>query len=493
MNLDPARAAAELAARRRRYPIAYHVLWHSRQTSQRTALLPLAEPTTKLLAILGGNRSGKSALMAAYLVACAMGRDYVVRERHGDVYPVKMWLRRNALPDELIPEGPGDVWAGSPDFGSACEQIRPHITAVLPEGSRLVGWGRDGPAKVLLPNGGRIISKAYSQYHQKPQTWEGASNVRAIGLDEQPDSYSNLLAALARLIDERGKLLNALTPLRGRRDWFYREIASPKAQAANPDYRIVHLYGEDNPNIPQDERAKTIAKYPAWQRAARDRGEFVDAEGMVYPMQTDVHVVDGFTPPKHWIRFMSIDWGGRAPHVLWAALAKGPHQVGDRMIQEGDLVCYREFAPRLARSEPRLTQDALIDEIIRQETAADERGASTIYRVADSEDPNAIDNAAVRGLACEPVRKGRGVMTHGIGLVEGMLQTAAPAPGGAVPVRPTLYFCRTCPVTIEEMMDLRWPENSDEGDADERKPEDGADHGPDCVRYMAQYMEEQGW
>jgi len=98
-------AAAALKARRHRYPLAYSTLWDNPEpmTSQRRALLPLADPKTLVLAILGGNRSGKSAVMARWLVANALGRDYRVKEQHGDVYPVLRWLDLNRLPHDLIP------------------------------------------------------------------------------------------------------------------------------------------------------------------------------------------------------------------------------------------------------------------------------------------------------------------------------------------------------------------------------------------------------
>ena len=62
-----------------------------------------------MLAIVGGNRTGKSELAIQYAVACAAGRDAYVDTPRGRFYWVREWLRTNELPEELIPLGPGRV------------------------------------------------------------------------------------------------------------------------------------------------------------------------------------------------------------------------------------------------------------------------------------------------------------------------------------------------------------------------------------------------
>lgn len=495
--LEQLRAADRLRARKAAMPLAYVDLWHhdAPRTSQRTALLPLADPNTLVLQIIGGNRTGKSMVMAMWVAASAMGEDYRVETPQGPRYPVREWLDRNQLPRTLIPSGAGSMWVASPNFSVAKDQIRPWIRRFVPSGSRFIRWDNPCEAEVILPNGGKITSKAYKQFDQDAQTWEG-SNVRGIGLDEQPNSLENFLAALSRLIDQRGKLVIALTPLRGKNNWFYREVANPEALAKNPDYRLATLHGQDNPHIPAEWWAKVMSKHPAWQRAARERGEFVSPEGAVYTM-SEAHILQPMIPPVSWRRFVGVDWGAVNPHITWIAQVRVKHTTGcGKVLEPGDLVCYREFARRLGAKEQRFTSARLIEEGAKLEAGkAEGLRQCEVYRVADNADPDAIDEAAAHGWYCAPSRKGAGSIARGIDLVESRLALVDPMPDEATgeppSVRPRLYFTRDCPVLIEEMTGLLWEEGAEGDDA---KPDETCpDHGPDTVRYVVQYIEDEGW
>lgn len=496
--IEQIRAQERLRARKAAMPLAFAELWHREapRTSQRTALLPLAMAATLVLCILGGNRTGKSMLMAMWIVANAMGEDYCIETPRGRVYPVREWLDRNGLPRGMIPSGPGEMWVASPNFSVAKGQIRRWIRKFVPSSSRFIRWDNPCEAEVILPNGGKITSKAYKQFDQDAQTWEG-DNVRGIGLDEQPNSHDNFLAALSRLIDQRGKLVIALTPLRGKNNWFYKEVASAEALAKNPDYRMSTLHGEDNPHIPAEWWAKIMSKYPAWQRAARERGEFVSPEGAVYTL-SEAHVVQPFVPPVTWRRFVGIDWGAVNPHITWMAQVRERFTTPcGKQLEPGDLVAYREFARRLGPKEQRFTSARLVEEGIRLEAGkAEGLRHCEVYRVADSADPDAIEEAAEFGWHCEASRKGAGSIQRGIDLVEARLALVDPVTidertGELASIRPRLYFSRDCPVLIEEMMGLLWEEDA-EGD-DAKPDETCSDHGPDTVRYIVQYIEDAGW
>ena len=460
----------ELERRRATAPLAWAELWDrpAPRTSQRRALLPLLEPDVLLHAILGGNRTGKSEVGAMYAVALAAGRDATLDGRRW----VERWLRRNGLPDTLIPLGSGRVWVGSPSFGSAVEQIRPKLLRYAPKGTRAKGWDdKRSEGELHLPGGGVIVSKAYKQYDQDPQSWEGASP-RGIVLDEQPNSQANLTAALARLVDSRGKILNLLTPLRGKADWYYREIAH------NPPewVRIVSLHGADNPHIDQRRRSLMIAAVPAWQRASRDIGAFTTVEGAIYPFDRGIHIIPPMTPPADWIRWQGIDWGGRAPHVLWAA--ESPR---------GEIIVYRELAPRRTTQEPAISARQLLD--LAREMEGAEGYGGTIYRVADSEDPGAITEAAGLGWWLEAAKKGAGSVVQGIDLLESMLQTVHPI--DLTPQAPRIRITSDCPQLIEELEGMRWAEVREGQD---RRPDPVCpDHGPDALRYIVRYREALGF
>ncbi len=472
-----ARAALALRERRQSYPLAYRQLWRqpSPMTSQRAALARVAEPGVLLACILGGNRTGKSDAAMQWAVCSAAGRDAVHEGREGPVYWVRRWLALNGYPVSFINKGPASVWTGSPTFGAAVEQCRPKLASFCPAGTKVSGLhSTTSEATFTLPNGGRIVSKAYRQFEQNPQTWEGAA-IRAAALDEQPESYALLSALFARLIDLKGSAVLALTPLRGKHDWFYREIVRNPPNWA----RVSYLHGGDNPHIDQEMRELAIAAAPAWQRASRDRGGITDPEGRIYAFDRASHVVDPFEPPREWIRWQSTDWGSRAPHVIWAA--EDP---------SGVLWVYRELAPRRSTVEPGVPARRLIMWAHEAEEGTPEgMGLVVCYRVADSEDPGAIEEAAESGWLVAPATKGPGSVLKGIELVDALISTVDPL--DMSPVEPRIRITNDCPVLIEEMEGMRWAEKRDAGPP---KPDKSCpDHGPDALRYLVQYRQELGF
>lgn len=452
--------------------------------------MPLLDPSVLTLLVLGGNRAGKSDVITQYGSALAAGRDATVYDpiRKMEVPWVRLWLARNGYPDSLIPPGPDRVWVGSPSFGAAVEQIRPKFAAYLPAGTKYLRWDdKQSEAEARLPGGGVIVSKAYKQYDGDPQTWEGA-NPRGILLDEQPNRYANFTAALSRLVDKRGRLVMALTPLRGTADWLYRDVVSK----APPWLRMVHLYGEDNPHIPQDMLAMMLAAMPAWQRESRARGAFAQPEGARFPQfSRGVHVLPPFVPPMGWLRVQGWDWGSRAPHVIWYAEARERFKLSDgRELQPGDVVVYRELAERRSTVQPGIPERTLIRWAKERENGTPE-GMRLVQcvRVADSEDPGAIQAAAEDGLWLQPAEKGPGSVNAGLDLIEALLATTDPRTMETV--RPRLYFTEDCPVVIEEIEGLKW---APERDGVEPGPDKACpDHGIDAVRYGLQARQAMGF
>lgn len=469
-DLERAAAAAlELQRRRREHPLRYAVLWDQPEprTSQRRAFADaLAGGVTGLL-LLGGNGTGKTWCAAVWALVMAQGADHV---------DVVAWATLNGLDISGLPVGPGRVWVASETFAAAKEQIRVHLRDLAPAGSTYRKWDADDEAELHLPGGGVIVSKAYRQYVQNTQTWEGAQ-IRAVVFDEEPPSPEAMSAAWSRtrslktpgLPDPppRWFWLCALTPLRGK-NWFYRTFVAQQHQGTV----VRWLHGADNPHLDQRQRQAILAAAAAWQRAARDRGEFSAPEGRIYgAFDRAAHEVEPFALPVEWVRWQGIDWGSRTGHIVWAA--ESP---------QGDLYVYRELAVRRSALEPAVPTSRLLLEA-REAEGGDYRDCLT-YRVADSEDPGAIIEAAQQGLLVEGARKGAGSVTAGITLVEALLATVDPIT--LEPCRPRLRFFRNaCPVLVEELEGYRWARVS-EG-AEPRPDPTCADHGPDALRYLVQY------
>lgn len=66
-------------------------------------------------------------------------------------------------------------------------------------------------------------------------------------------------------------------------------------------------------------------------------------------LRPDVHSLPAFTPPKHWTRFRSMDWGSAKPFsVGWWCVVEGGEWVKfsdgkERMLPQGAIVRYREW------------------------------------------------------------------------------------------------------------------------------------------------------
>ena len=404
-----------------------------------------------------------------WIVAQAAGSDATHQRGRVPVRWVQKWLALNALPEGLVRPGPARCWVASPTFAAAVEQIRPHIKRLCPEGTRFVSWThKGGEGEVRLPNGGVIVSKAYRQYDADPQTWEGA-NIRAALLDEQPNSHENLTALTSRLVDQRGQVLNTVTPLRGRADWLYQQLV----REPPPWLRIAYLYGEDNPHIPQEWRRLMLSTQPEWQRASRDKGAFTSPEGAIFRLDPALHDCDPFEAPVEWLRWVGIDWGGRAPHVVWAA--QDP--------RDGVLYIYRELAPRRDQTQPAISDRQLVEWARQHEEGSPDAGRSTIFRVVDSESPGAVTEALSQGYVVIPARKGPGSVLEGLTMLESLLQTTDPIT--MQPCMPRIRFMRgRCPVLRAELEGIRWAEEKP-GREPHPHPAD-PDHGVDALRYIVQ-------
>ena len=465
--------------RRRAHPLRYVRLWdHPTAPSQAGALRRLSEPGLDGVLVVGGNGTGKSLILSTFAMAQALGGD------HPDVVA---FARAHGLdPLDVAPPGPGRVWVASPTFAVACEQLRPHIAAVAPVGARGVRWtDKASEGELHLPGGGVIVSKAYRQYlsgQNGRQSWESAQ-IRFICFDEHPETADLLAAGLSRTrrIKRPGDAdpvprafwMVALTHLAGR-DWFWKEYLE-RPQTTVP---VVQLNRRHNPHLDQARYDALLARYPEWQRKARESGELAVPQGQRFPAFSRSHHVIPTTPiPDTWrVRRGAADWGARSPHYLM--IADNPNT--------GQLVVYREVAPR--RPPP---MDGLTSAAFAELCARAEEGDRILGRVGDSKshgNSEGLTAFRVAGMPIDAAKKGPGSRIEGYSLLERYLRTVDDVGG---PTPPSILIMDCCPVLIAELEQLRWEPERASTPANERDthPED-PDHGVDALRYELQRREE---
>jgi hypothetical protein len=129
---------------------------------------------------------------------------------------------------------------------------------------------------------------------------------------------------------------------------------------------------------------------PELARALRE-GDWDAVVGQaLHNLRREDHQLRHFEPPRHWTRFMSIDWGTASPFsVGWfcvaeAATLKGKDGWPDRYIQAGAVIMYDELYGWNGKPNQGCRWDAakVARAIVERE---DERGDTMDYRVGDTE------------------------------------------------------------------------------------------------------------
>ncbi|APW40548.1 hypothetical protein RD110_08025 [Rhodoferax koreense] len=108
---------------------------------------------------------------------------------------------------------------------------------------------------------------------------------------------------------------------------------------------------EDNPHIDAAEYEGKLAGLGTKElvRAMRDGDWSIVAGAFFDNIREDKHKLPSFTPPAHWTRFRSFDWGSAKPFsVGWWVVAEAEwvktfKDGKERMLPQGALVRYREW------------------------------------------------------------------------------------------------------------------------------------------------------
>lgn len=422
----------------RRFPLAYSTLWHRDPKEGRTSQRVAAQVSLqdKLICFVnGGNRAGKTDLGAQWAVAHALGSEDP---------QVQAWANNNCIDTSRMNKRPGIVWAVSITFSDSRRYIREKLAKYLPAGTKTISWTADGEALAVLPNGGRILCKAWTQGRARFQ----GDSISAAWVDEEPMDEEAWSELLMRLADKKGRALVTFTPGLMGLTWVYKRYV----ENVSPLVCSYSIYGTDNPYVPRKALDEILSGYSENERAAREKGEWVSKNGLVYSAwRRQVHVIPPMPIPKEWKRYRGIDFGFADPFAcVWLAVDPSDSQIH----------VYR----LLYRPQKTVLENGnTINELSAGETFE--------ATVADSADAN---SRRILTNDCDIITdKPNKAIEAGIQAVWARLKVGGNGKPGMV-----VHSC--CKELIQEIEGYRWGRDN--------KPT-GLDHSLDALRYIIMYID----
>lgn len=148
----------------------------------------------------------------------------------------------------------------------------------------------------------------------------------------------------------------------------------------------------DNPSIDQEAYASNLSGLgnEALVKAMLD-GDWDVVAGAALNINRAAHMVRSFTPPKHWTRFSSLDWGYVKPYANgWYCVADEDTELAakdewpDCLIPKGAVILYRELYGSTGKPDEGVREESeiVVEKILAQERTAGER---MDYRIADTQ------------------------------------------------------------------------------------------------------------
>jgi len=430
----------------------------------------------RLRVYFGGNRSGKTAA--------------------GVIDDVIQCIDKESVPDHLKRfkrfEPPCRIRIVVPDFDKPLRAIEETILRWCPAFELKGGSWEEAYAKrnytIRFGNGSFIEIMSYEQDISK---FGGVTRDR-IHYDEEPDGDKGQQIRQEcemRLIESRGDEIFTFTPLKGL-GWTFDEFEEEKGPEVeknvwlNDRLLVVRASIRDNPAIPPEEIDLRMAGLPELVRRAREDGEFLHMEGLVYPMfDKDLHCVNA-----EWLRsdagkdhiqrletYEAIDPGYNTTAILFAGFDKEnrlliydelyltesdaiPENAAKRIMEKRQ--AWGTGKPILTLIDPSARNHSLtateIEGVTRQDTVE-----AAYYRAGI---PNVRANNDKEGGVFEVMRR-----------LEHRDSEGEPDP--------LLLIGGNCTSLIRETRRYRL-KPKDDGSFDVVKRED---HGPDCKRYLCNH------
>lgn len=309
-------------------------------------------------------------------------------------------------------------------------------------------WGvwKEGAKQYDLAFGGRIFVRSVDiPNHIEGMTLMGAWLDEAGQMDG--DVWTIIQARTAIWSDKGfGKVLMTSTPYEP--NWYYRDIY--RQYGKDPNIDLIMWESIANPRFPKEEFERARASMPKALFERRYCGKFTRLEGLVYEdFDLDMHVVEPFDIPDHWVRFGGLDFGQSVATAL-VCIAEDP--------ESHKFYVYKEFFKKgvLLREVAHFVNNAGLKFI---QADAGGVGAQCIAELQRNYGCRALQNADKR------------VMIGIERVVELLKQNRL------------FFFRKRCDNTVMEMVDYHWKKQDDLKQYSKDEPVKKNDHCMDALRY----------
>lgn len=228
------------------------------------------------------------------------------------------WLHR-----EMEERGPGDYLAVTSTYSLLQLKMLPEFRFLFEKTLHLGRWRASN--KVFICQGGPLDgSRVIFGSANNPESLESAT-AKAAWLDEvgQDDfRFESWEAVLRRVALHQGRILGTTTVYN--LGWLKQQIYDPWLQG-HPDIDVIQFDSTINPAFPKVEFERMRTVLPTWKFDMFYRGEFARPGGLIYSDFVHTYKEDGghkvrpFDVPRHWPRYVGIDFGAVNTSLTWTA------------------------------------------------------------------------------------------------------------------------------------------------------------------------------
>ena len=392
--------------------------------------------------VFGGNRSGKTECGAVETVYFARG-NHPYRElkkaTNGWVVSLSTQVQRDVAQKKIL------------------NYINPDwIEDIVMLSGRKDNYKHGVIDYILIKNIFGTTSKiGFKSCDQGREKFQGTS-LDYVWFDEEPP-YDIYQECRMRVLDTNGDIFATMTPLKGM-TFVYDEIYLNKYNDSNIWYEFMEW--NDNPYITEEAKQAMRASMSAEELRSREKGEFLDLGGRVYPeFDENVNVVEPFEIPYDWQDKISIDPGLKNPlSCHWYAVDYDGniYVVAEHYDKEKDISYHSEQIHKISDSlhwhrNNNGMLEGLIDSAANQTTLASKKSVADLFY-----DHKILVNTNVNKDIFSGVQRVKSYIKNSLG-------------------ESKLFIFNTCKNLIREIKSYRWGKGDNPIKAD--------DHSLDELRY----------